>query len=145
MDELILIEPDEWQVAANLLLAVVLGAIIGLERQLRKHPAGLHTNALVSLGTAAYVLAGLLVQGHSSPLRIAAQVITGVGFICAGLVWHQGASVRGLNTAATVWCSAAVGIMAGMGLTVAAAITAALVVAANFVLHWIEHRYFGEP
>ena len=145
MNNIFSARPDEWQIAFNLLLALTLGAIIGLERQLRKHPAGLHTNALVSLGAAAYVLVSLLVQEESSTLRVAAQVVSGVGFICAGVVWHEGATVRGLNTAATIWCSAAVGMLAGMGLAVAAVIAAALVLGANLVLHWIEHHFFGEP
>jgi len=81
--------------AAGLLVAVVLGALIGLERQVRKHPAGLHTNALVALGAAAYVIAGTLM---GDPARVAGQVVTGVGFLCAGLIWHARGSIHGINT-----------------------------------------------
>src|SRR5882672_9265982 len=102
--------------AAGLVAAVVLGALIGLERQLRQHPAGLHTNALVALGAAAYVIAGTAMGDPTAPARIVGQVVVGVGFVCAGLIWHEGGSVRGINTAATVWCSCAVGVFAGFGL-----------------------------
>ena len=89
--------------AFQLLLALGLGAIVGLERRLRGHPAGIHTNALVSLGSAAFVVAGLALGSDVS--RVAAQVVTGSGFICGGVILHQGTDIRGLNTAATLWCS----------------------------------------
>lgn len=128
----------------NLLLALVLGAAVGLERQIRKHPAGLHTNALVCLGSAAYVLVALHVNDLSSSARIAGQVVTGVGFICAGVIWHEGLTVRGLNTAATIWCIAAVGVLAGLGLSLTAILAATIILLANIVLHWVEHRFFPE-
>ncbi len=127
----------------GLLAALGLGALIGLERQYRKHPAGLHTNALVALGAAAFVLAGTLVDGGSGTARVAGQVITGVGFLCAGVIFHQGATVRGLNTAATAWCSAAVGVMAGFGHIAWSAVVAALVLGANIFLHLCEHRFLN--
>lgn len=130
------------QSVINLVLALLLGLAIGLERQLRKHPAGLHTNALVCMGSAAYVLVGLLVTQNVDPTRIAGQVVTGVGFMCAGVIWHEGVTVRGLNTAATVWCTAAVGILAGLNFPFMAIIAAIIVLGANILLHWIEHRYF---
>jgi len=128
--------------ALGLVVAMVLGAVVGLERQLRKHPAGLHTNALVALGAAAYVIAGTLLSGDpTAPGRVAGQVVTGVGFLCAGLIWHQSGSVRGINTAATVWCSCAIGVLAGLGLLAWAVFVAALVLAANVVFHYCEHRF----
>ena len=78
-------------------------------------------------------------------MRIAGQVVTGVGFICAGVIWHEGATVRGLNTAATLWCTAAVGILAGLNYTLMAILTAALLLIANILLHWAEHRFFKPP
>lgn len=137
--------PIVTQAICSLLLALCLGAAVGLERQLRRHPAGLHTNALVCLGSAAYVVVALLVTQESSPTRIAGQVVTGVGFMCAGVIWHEGATVRGLNTAATVWCTAAVGILAGLNFPVIAIVAAAILLAANILLHWVEHRFFHEP
>ena len=129
----------------GLVVALVLGALIGLERALRKHPAGLHTGALVALGSAAFVVAGTLVGDDSGPARVAGQVVTGVGFLCAGVILHQGATVRGLNTAATVWCCSAVGVLAGLGLVAWAVLTALLVLIANIVLHFCEHHLSGSP
>jgi uncharacterized membrane protein YhiD involved in acid resistance len=99
--------------ALQLLLALGLGAAVGLERRLRGHPAGIHTNALVSLGSAAFVIAGLSMGGEIS--RVAAQVVTGSGFICAGVILHRGANISGLNTAATLWCASAVAGLPGRG------------------------------
>src|SRR5580692_11504300 len=92
--------------ALQLLLALGLGAAVGLERRLRGHPAGIHTNALASLGSAALLFAGLSMGGEIS--RVAAQVVTGSGFICAGVILHRGANISDLNTAATLWCASAV-------------------------------------
>ncbi len=124
----------------GLIAAVLFGALIGLERQLRHHPAGLHTNALVALGAAAYVIAGVLVGDSSGPARVVGQVATGVGFLCAGLIWHEGATVRGINTAATVWCSCAVGVLAGLGYLLWSAAVTSVIVVANIGLHYVEHR-----
>jgi putative Mg2+ transporter-C (MgtC) family protein len=126
-------------------LSLLLGSLIGVERALRKHPAGLHTGALVALGSAAYVVAGTLVGDASGPARVAGQVVTGVGFLCAGVILHQGATVRGLNTAATVWCCSAVGVLAGLGLNTWAALTTLLVLIANIVLHYCDHYLSGTP
>ena len=122
----------------GLLAALVFGALIGVERQLRNHPAGLHTNALMSLGAAAYVVGAVLVGDPTGPARVAGQVVTGVGFLCAGVIIHQGTTVRGINTAATVWCTSAVGVLAGLGLLFWAAAVTALVILANVVLHLCE-------
>lgn len=131
--------PNAVQVA-GLVAAVVLGALIGFERQLRGHPAGLHTNALVALGSAAFVIASLLVGDSTGSARIAGQVVTGVGFLCAGVIMHQGVTVRGINTAATVWCASAVGVLAGFGQLWWSGLVAAIILFANFTLHWAEHR-----
>ena len=133
------IMPDPVQ-ALGLVAAVVFGALIGFERQLRGHPAGLHTNALVALGSAAFVVASMLVGDASGPARVAGQVVTGVGFLCAGVIMHHGVTVRGINTAATVWCASAVGVLAGFGQLWWAGIVTLLIVAANFSLHYVEHH-----
>jgi len=127
----------------GLVAAVVLGALIGCERQVRKHAAGLHTNALVALGAAAYVMAGVLIGDNTGPARVAGQVVTGVGFLCAGLIWHEGGSVRGINTAATVWCSCAVGVLCGFGMLQWAVAVSVLVILANVLLHYLDHRIGG--
>ncbi len=126
--------------AVGLIAAVAFGGLIGLERQLRRNPGGMHTNALVALGAAAYVIAGALIGDPTGPARVAGQVVTGVGFLCAGLIWHEGGTVRGINSAATIWCSCAVGVFAGFGMILWAGLVTALVVLANIVLHHIEHR-----
>jgi putative Mg2+ transporter-C (MgtC) family protein len=126
--------------AIGLVAAVVLGAVIGLERQLRQHPAGLHANALVALGAAAYVIAGTLMGDATAPARLVGQIVVGVGFVCAGLIWHHDGTVRGINTAVTVWCSCAVGVFAGFGQLLWALLVTVLVVLANVVLHALERR-----
>jgi putative Mg2+ transporter-C (MgtC) family protein len=135
-----LFEDFDLRYAIGLIAAVVLGALIGLERQLRNHPAGVHTNALVALGAAAYVIAGTVVGDPTGPARVAGQVIVGVGFVCAGLIWHEHGTVRGINTAATVWCSCAVGVFAGFGLLAWALAVTVVVLVANVILHVVEKR-----
>ena len=129
--------------ATGLVVAVVLGALIGLERQLRRHPAGLHTNALVALGAAAYVIAGTAIGDDTAPARIVGQIVVGIGFMGAGLIWHRNGTVSGINTAATVWCSCAVGVFCGFGYMAWALFVAILVVLANVILHAIETRISG--
>src|SRR6201990_3279989 len=97
-------------------MATLMGACIGFERQWRQRLAGLRTNTLVALGAASFVVFSGLVPGDNSPTRVAAQLVSGIGFLGAGLIFKEGLSVRGLNTAATLWCSAAVGLLAGEGM-----------------------------
>jgi putative Mg2+ transporter-C (MgtC) family protein len=123
--------------ALQLLLALGLGAIVGLERRLRGHPAGIHTNALVSLGSAAFVIAGLSLGGDVS--RVAAQVVTGSGFICAGVILHRGTDIRGLNTAATLWCASAMGVLSGVDRPLLACILGAATLLTNLALHYVEY------
>jgi len=123
--------------ALQLLLALGLGAAVGLERRLRGHPAGIHTNALVALGSAAFVISGLTLGGDIS--RVAAQVVTGSGFICAGVILHRGADIRGLNTAATLWCTSATGVMAACDRPLLACMVASATLLTNVVLHYVEH------
>lgn len=123
--------------ALELFLALGLGALVGLERRLRGHPAGIHTNALVSLGSAAFVVAGISLGGDLS--RVAAQVVTGSGFICAGVILHQGTDIRGLNTAATLWCTSALGVLAAVDRPLLACIVAGVTLLTNVALHYVEH------
>jgi putative Mg2+ transporter-C (MgtC) family protein len=123
-----------WDLAGRLVSAVLLGAVIGLERQWRQRGAGLRTNAPVATGASAFVVLSALMPGDSSPTRIAAQVVSGIGFLGAGVILREGLNVRGLNTAATLWCSGAVGTLAGSGFWLAAALTTAVVVLSNVAL-----------
>jgi putative Mg2+ transporter-C (MgtC) family protein len=128
----------------RLTLAAALGAVIGLEREVRERQAGLRTHTLVSLGSALFTIISAYAWtdfafGHGSgitydPTRIAAQIVTGVGFLGAGAILRQGASVRGLTTAASLWIVAAIGMAAGAGYWWAALITTALVLFALWPL-----------
>ena len=134
----------------RLVLAAVLGGAIGVERELREREAGLRTHMLVSVGSAlftivsAYGFHAFLSSGQSvvraDPTRIAAQIVTGIGFLGAGAIIRQGFSVRGLTTAATLWVVAAVGLAAGAGYYSAAAITTALVLVALYPLRIVAYR-----
>src|SRR5580700_2082413 len=128
--------------AARAAVALVLGAAIGLERQWRQRTAGLRTNALVALGAALFELFAILLtnQRGADPTRIAAYVVSGIGFLGAGVILRDGIHVRGINTAATIWCSAAVGVLAGAGYLPAAALAAALILAAHLALRPVAQR-----
>jgi hypothetical protein len=103
------------QAGLNLFIAACLGASIGLERQWRQHLAGLRTNTLVALGAAIFITYARAAGDNEGATRIAAQVVSGIGFLGAGVIFKEGLNVRGLNTAATLWCSAAVGLLAARG------------------------------
>jgi putative Mg2+ transporter-C (MgtC) family protein len=117
----------------RMLLAFLFGAAIGAERQWHQKMAGLRTNVLVSVGAACFVTFSDLSKG-ADPTRVAAQVVSGIGFLGAGVIMRDGFNVHGLNTAATLWCSAAVGCLAGAGHMVAGAVGSALIVLANSLL-----------
>src|SRR4029077_12206184 len=122
------------QAAINLASAVALSSVIGFERQWHNRLAGLRTNTQVALGAATFVAFSDIVPGEGSPTRIAAQVVSGIGFLGAGLIFREGLSVRGLNTAATLLCSAAIGVIAGAGYPLYAAIATGFVVFVNWLL-----------
>lgn len=126
--------------ALNLGVALLLGSAIGFERQWRQRLAGLRTNTLVALGSASFVVFSAVFPEEVSPTRVAAQVVSGIGFLGAGIIFREGLTVRGLNTAATLWCSAAVGILAGAGAVIYAAMVAALVIAVNLLLRPLVYR-----
>lgn len=132
------------QAAVNLSVALALGALIGFERQWRQRLAGLRTNALVSLGAAIFVVFASLFPGETSAPRMAAQVVSGIGFLGAGVIFKEGLSVRGLNTAATLWCSAAIGVLSGAGFLLHAILATGLVIFINLLVRpvtmWIDRR-----
>jgi putative Mg2+ transporter-C (MgtC) family protein len=133
------------QAAINLAVAVALGAVIGFERQWRNRLAGLRTNTLVALGAASFVIFADLIPDLGSPTRVAAQIVSGIGFLGAGVIFREGLSVRGLNTAATLWCSAAIGTLAGAGFPVHAALASAFVVFVNLLLRPIVQFINRQP
>jgi putative Mg2+ transporter-C (MgtC) family protein len=132
-----------WEVVLRLTVATALGAVLGSEREARLRPAGTRDLALVALGAALFTIAGIIGFGGgttSDPARIAAQVVTGIGFIGAGAILRTGLSVRGITTAATLWVAAAVGLAVGCGLYVEAVTAAALTLVVLIVLQLVGRR-----
>jgi len=128
------------ELTARLVAALLLGGVIGWERELQRMPAGFRTHALVSLGSAIFtvVSAYAFTGPGSDPTRIAAQIVSGIGFLGGGAILHYGGTVRGLTTAASLWSVAAVGMAAGAGLYVVAAIGTVLVIIGLEVFQRIE-------
>lgn len=123
-------------------MAFFLGGAVGFERQWRQKSAGLRTNTLVSLGAAAYILLSVFINanGEGDPGRIAAQVVTGIGFLGAGVIMKDGFNIQGLNTAATIWCSAAVGCLSGMGMFTEACIVTSAIILTHLSLRPISNQ-----
>ena len=136
-----------WEEALlRLALAAALGGAVGLEREFREREAGFRTHMLVSLGSALFTIAGaygfhdLLTHGSSiDPTRVAAQIVTGIGFLGAGAIIRQGVAVRGLTTAATLWVVAAIGLTSGAGYYSAAVITTAIALFSLWPLRIFAH------
>jgi putative Mg2+ transporter-C (MgtC) family protein len=127
------------EVALRLSIAGLLGSLLGLEREVRGHPAGARTHAFVAIGAALFTLIGIVgFGGQSDPSRVAAQVVSGIGFVGAGAILHHGTNVRGLTTAATLWTSAALGLAAGAGAYREAVIGGVVVLAFGLVLHFLK-------
>lgn len=125
--------------ALRLTVALLLGSAIGFERQWNQKMAGLRTNVLVALGACGFVVFSGLV-GQGDPTRVAAQVVSGIGFLGAGIILRDGINVHGLNTAATLWCSAMVGTIAGAGHFAPSVLAAAFVVGTNLLLRPLVRR-----
>jgi putative Mg2+ transporter-C (MgtC) family protein len=106
---------DYYDFIINVYSALGLGLLIGLEREFRQHPAGLRTNALVCVGSSLFMSLTFLLHDVGSPTRIASYIISGIGFLGGGVILKQGVNIRGMNTAATLWCSAAIGALCGSG------------------------------
>jgi putative Mg2+ transporter-C (MgtC) family protein len=135
--------------ALRLVVAAVLGAVVGLEREIHDHPAGMRTHLLVSLGSALFTVlsiygfVGTLPPTESTapdPTRIAAQIVTGIGFLGAGAIIKYGTSIRGLTTAGSLWATAAIGMAAGAGQVVVALVGTAIVVFSLWPLNRIVDR-----
>jgi putative Mg2+ transporter-C (MgtC) family protein len=135
------------EVLGRLALAAALGGAIGIEREIREQEAGLRTHMLVSVGAALFTVVGAYgFEGQNvDPSRVAAQIVTGVGFLGAGAIIRRGFSVRGLTTAATLWVVAAVGLASGAGYYSAAAITTALVLVLLGPLRIVARHYIDKP
>jgi len=126
--------PETLNSAISLIVAFVMGTLIGTERQYRQRTAGLRTNVLVAVGAAAFVDLGMRLTGGDGATRTVAYVISGIGFLGAGVIMKEGMNVRGLNTAATLWCSAAVGAFAGADLPLESLFVTIAVLSGNTLL-----------
>lgn len=142
---------DGWVQVADLLVAFVLASLIGLERELRQKSAGLRTHTLVGVGAALFMLVSkygfsdVLTEGQIvlDPSRVAAQIVSGIGFIGGGLIFVRRDAVQGLTTAATIWISAAVGAAAGAGLVVLASTVTAMHFLVAFGYPWLRGKLPG--
>lgn len=124
-------------ILARLLVAGILSAAIGFEREARKKPAGMRTNALVGLGTASVAIASVMISANGGivdPSRLVSSILPGIGFIGAGTIMRAGASVHGLTTAAGIWIVASIGIAAGLGMYDLAIVATMLALVALIVL-----------
>jgi putative Mg2+ transporter-C (MgtC) family protein len=139
-------------IATRLVVAALLGAAIGFEREIHEHPAGMRTHLLVALGSALFTVVsifgfvGVLGAGQGAPVdpsRVAAQVVTGIGFLGAGAILKFGTTVRGLTTAASLWATAAVGMAVGASDYVLAVVGSAIIVFSLWPLNWVEDKIHG--
>lgn len=129
----------------SLTTAFVLGSAIGLERQYRQRTAGLRTNALVAVGAAIFVDMANRLNGHEAAVHVVAYVVSGIGFLGAGVIMREGGNVRGLNTAATLWGSAAIGACAGADLILEAVLGSTFVLFANTLLRPVVNSINRKP
>ncbi len=152
----VLVGQSEWNslgghwlpIGFKVVLAIICGGMIGLERELKHKPAGLRTNILICLGAVLFTTLSVLISansgGPSDPARIAAQVVTGVGFLGGGMIMQSGGSVTGLTSAATVWVVAAIGVCIGMGYPITAFIFSITVVFTLYFLSKVDNKILGK-
>lgn len=142
-------ENIQWLPLANTLLslltAFVLGSLVGFERQVRQRTAGLRTNVLVAVGAAIFVDLAFRIGGPGDGARVISYVVSGVGFLGAGAIMREGGSIRGLNTAATLWGSAAIGACAGASMMLEAVAATVFVLAANTLLRPVVSYVNRQP
>ncbi|MGQ9845079.1 MAG: MgtC/SapB family protein [Caldisericia bacterium] len=131
----------------RLLISIVLGALIGIERERRNRPAGLRTHILVSLGSALFTITSIQFSksfGNVDPSRIAANIVAGIGFLGAGAIMKEGLTIKGLTTAATIWVSSAIGLACGMGYYIPAILTSISTLIILISLKILEIERFGK-
>ncbi len=138
---------SEWEILVRLLIAAALGAVIGVERERSNQPAGLRTHIILVVGSALAMTLSINIAMQFRPLvpngdpgRLAAQVVSGIGFLGAGAILRYGTSVKGLTTASSLWTMAVVGLVVGAGYYLAAVGTTLILLAALFILNILEHR-----
>jgi putative Mg2+ transporter-C (MgtC) family protein len=137
------------QLSAQIVVAAALGAIIGAEREIHGHPAGIRTHMLVSLGSAIFTIMSIhgfgqdLNPSRVDPTRIAAQIVSGIGFLGAGAILKDGIVIRGLTTAASLWATSAVGLAAGAGEYVIAIVSAVVIIVSLWPINALAERLHG--
>ena len=119
---------------SRLLLSTFLGALIGLERQTHRKNSGIRTMSLISLGSAVFSIISMSLAG-SDPSRVIAQIVSGIGFLGAGIIFKSGMNIYGLTSAATIWCTAAVGTLCGIGRYQEAIVVTLLILAVNALIN----------
>jgi putative Mg2+ transporter-C (MgtC) family protein len=137
--------PNPLDLMIRLLVALILGAVVGLERERQERAAGLRTVTMVSLGSCLFTIVGAYGFPNTDPSRVAAQIVTGIGFLGAGTIFLRKDLVRGLTTAATIWAVAAIGMASGTAQYVIAFFTTLLILSVLMVLKPIERRFFKRP
>ncbi|TMF94675.1 MAG: MgtC/SapB family protein [Chloroflexi bacterium] len=137
--------PSPLDLMLRLLVALILGAVVGLERERQERAAGLRTVTMVSLGSCLFTIVGAYGFPNTDPSRVAAQIVTGIGFLGAGTIFLRKDLVRGLTTAATIWAVAAIGMAAGTSQYIVALFTTLLILSVLMVLKPIEKRFFKRP
>lgn len=128
----------------RLVVALLCGFVIGLERQVRGKPVGIRTSMLICMGTMLFIFLGEHINDGKDSVRILGQVVTGIGFLGAGVIVREGLSVRGLTTAASIWITAAIGILVGIGFFLPAALATAATLGTLSAFRWIEARMASE-
>ena len=131
---------QDLEIGLRLLLAAILGGLIGFQRERRHRPAGLRTHMLISTGAALFTAISVFGFPTADPSRIAAGIVTGIGFLGAGTILQRSSVVEGLTTAASIWAIAAVGMAAGAGMYVIAAVTTLII----FIILLLPHRGGGD-
>lgn len=145
--------PLEADLVARLVLAAVLGAVVGSEREIHGHPAGMRTHLLVSLGSGLFTVVSIhgflgvldpAIQAPVDPSRVAAQIVTGIGFLGAGAILKDGLTIRGLTTAASLWVTAAIGLAAGAGEAALSVLVTVIAFVSLWPLNAIAERLHGQ-
>jgi len=148
MDNIFVFSNIDLVTVVRVLFAFILGGIVGVQREWVRRPAGLRTHMLVCAGAACFTVAsiyGFNPYGSTDPSRLAAQIITGIGFLGAGTIFRSGSTVRGLTTASSIWITAAIGIVAGLGMFWLAIFTTALTWFALTLVKRLEPHQPGAP
>lgn len=125
--------------ASRIVVALLLGIFIGFERQLTGHPAGIRTNMLICLGSCMFLLFPMI-MGSDDIQRVASYIVSGVGFLCSGVIFKENGTVKGLNTAATLWCSAAIGVLSSSGMFGYAFVATFILITTNILFRPLSQK-----